>query len=48
MDAESRVAEAAARAANESESFRAEYPTRLKFPYRLGAQMAVPGRGDVA
>ena len=35
MDAESRIAEAAARAANESESFRAEYPTRLKFPYRL-------------
>ena len=35
VDAESRVAEAAARAANESESFRAEYPTRLRFPYRL-------------
>ena len=35
VDAESRVAEAAARAANESESFRVEYPTRLRFPYRL-------------
>ena len=35
VDAKSQIAEAAARAANESESFRAEYPTRLRFPYRL-------------
>ena len=35
VDAESRIAEAVALAARESESFRAEYPTRLKFPYRL-------------
>ena len=35
VDAESRIAAAAALAANESESFRAEYPTWLKFPYRL-------------
>ena len=51
VDAESRVAEAAARAANESESFRAEYPTRLRFPYRLedkALKWPFPGRGDVA
>ena len=35
VDADTRIAEARALAANESESFRAEYPTRLKFPYRL-------------
>ena len=35
VDAESRVAEAAALAASESEAFRVEYPMRLKFPYRL-------------
>ena len=35
MDADSRIADAQALAAGESEAFRAEYPTRLKFPYRL-------------
>ena len=35
VDAESRIAAAAALAASESESFRVEYPTRLRFPYRL-------------
>ena len=35
MDADSRIADTAARAAGESEAFRADYPTRLKFPYRL-------------
>ena len=35
VDAESRIAEAVALAASESESFRVEYPMRLKFPYRL-------------
>ena len=35
MDADSRIADTAALAAGESEAFRAEYPTRLKFPYRL-------------
>ena len=35
VDADSRIADAAALAANESEAFRAKYPTRLKFPYRL-------------
>ena len=35
VDADIRVAEAVAHAANESESFRVEYPTRLRFPYRL-------------
>ena len=35
VDADTRIAEAAAVAAGESEAFRAEYPTRLKFPYRL-------------
>ena len=34
-DADSRIADAAAMAAGETEAFRAEYPTRLKFPYRL-------------
>ena len=34
-DAESRIADAAALAAGETEAFRADYPTRLKFPYRL-------------
>ena len=35
MDAESRIAEAAEVEAQKTESFRVEYPTRLKFPYRL-------------
>ena len=35
QDADSRIADATALAANESEAFRAEYPTHLKFPYRL-------------
>ena len=35
MDADSRIADTAALAAGESEAFRADYPTRLKFPYRL-------------
>ena len=35
VDADSRIADATALAAGESEAFRAEYPTRLKFPYRL-------------
>ena len=35
VEADSRVADAAALAAGESEAFQAQYPTRLKFPYRL-------------
>ena len=35
MDADSRIADTAEAAAGESEAFRANYPTRLKFPYRL-------------
>ena len=35
VDADARIADAAALAAGETESFRAEYPTRLEFPYRL-------------
>ena len=35
VDAGARIADAAALAAGEAEAFRAEYPTRLKFPYRL-------------
>ena len=35
VDADARVAEAAAQEAQKTEAFRAEYPTRLKFPYRL-------------
>ena len=35
IEADSRIADATALAAGESESFQAEYPTRLKFPYRL-------------
>ena len=35
MDADSRIADAQALAAGESEAFRAAYPTRLKFPYQL-------------
>ena len=35
MDADSRIADAAALAAKETEAFRADYATRLKFPYRL-------------
>ena len=35
MDADTRIAEAMALAASESEAFRVEYPTRLRFPYRL-------------
>ena len=35
VDADARIADAAALAAGETEAFRAEYPTRLKFPYRL-------------
>ena len=34
-DADSRIAEAQALAAGESQAFQAEYPTRLKFPYQL-------------
>ena len=34
-DADARIADATALAAGEAEAFRAEYPTRLKFPYRL-------------
>ncbi len=34
-DADARIADATALAASEAEAFRAEYPTRLKFPYRL-------------
>ena len=34
-DAAARIADATALAAGEAEAFRAEYPTRLKFPYRL-------------
>ena len=34
-DADARIADATALAAGETEAFRAEYPTRLKFPYRL-------------
>ena len=34
-DADARIADAEALAAGETESFRAEYPTRLKFSYRL-------------
>ena len=35
VDADSRIAEATAQAAGETEAFRADYPTRLKFPYIL-------------
>ena len=35
VDADSRIADATALAAGESEAFRAAYPTRLKFPYQL-------------
>ena len=35
VDADSRIADAQALAAGESEAFQAEYPTRLKFPYQL-------------
>ena len=35
IEADSRIADATALAAGESELFQAEYPTRLKFPYRL-------------
>ena len=35
MNADSRIADATALAAGESEAFQAEYPTRLKFPYQL-------------
>ena len=35
VDADSRIADATAFAAGEAEAFRAAYPTRLKFPYRL-------------
>ena len=35
MDADSRIAEAQELAAGKSQAFQAEYPTRLKFPYRL-------------
>ena len=35
VDADSRIADATALAAGESEAFRAEYPTRLKFPYQM-------------
>ena len=35
VNADSRIADATALAAGESEAFQAEYPTRLKFPYQL-------------
>ena len=35
VDADTRIADATALAAGESEAFRAAYPTRLKFPYQL-------------
>ena len=35
LDADARIAEAAEEAAGETEAFRAEYPTRLQFAYRL-------------
>ena len=35
VDADNRVAEAVVQEAQKTEAFRAEYPTRLKFPYRL-------------
>ena len=38
LDADSRIADAAALAAGETEAFRADYPTRLKFPYRLAGK----------
>ena len=38
VDADSRIADAAALAAGETEAFRADYPTRLKFPYRLAGK----------
>ena len=38
LDADSRIADAAALAAGETEVFRADYPTRLKFPYRLAGK----------
>ena len=34
IEADSRIADAAAEAAGDSQAFQAEYPTRLKFPYR--------------
>ena len=34
-EAEARVAEAKTQAEGETEAFRSDYPTRLKFPYRL-------------
>ena len=51
QDADSRIADATALAANESEAFRAEYPNAPQVPLpirRQGAQVAVPGRGNVA
>ena len=35
VDADSRIADATALAAGESQAFQAQYPTRLKFPYQL-------------
>ena len=35
VDADSRIADATALAAGQSEAFQAQYPTRLKFPYQL-------------
>ena len=35
QDADARIADATASAAGETEAFRAAYPTRLEFPYRL-------------
>ena len=35
VDADTRIADVTALAADETEAFRAEYPTRLEFPYRL-------------
>ena len=35
VDADTRIADVTALAAGETEAFRAEYPTRLEFPYRL-------------
>ena len=46
VDADSRIADATALAAGESEAFRVEYPTRLKFPLPVreqGAKLALHG-----
>ena len=46
VDADTRIADATALAAGETEAFRADYPTRLKFPLpaqQEGARMALSG-----